>query len=406
MIAGSLLRISYDALRANKLRSGLTLLGVIIGVTSVMTIISALEGMQGAIAEDLNRLGPATFVVTRMGIVTSEDMFWEKIKRKPLSLTNAEQIEKGCTLCDKVSPRGYSEARVKYRDQAIRNVLIGGATANYIDIVDIDVSVGRFHSFEDDLYHRKVAYIGEQIRKDLFEGVDPLGKELTIAGRKFTVIGVAKELGSSFGNNQDNFIMIPFSVFQTVFGEQRRGLNFAVKAVSVDRLPEAMDQVRVILRSARHVPFDAPDDFDMLTADNILDVLNQFTRVLRFGLIGISSISLVVGGIVVMNIMMVSVTERTREIGIRKSLGAKRQHILLQFVFESLLVTLSGGLIGIIAGFLIARSLVGLMDMEIQPSMLAIFLGLGISVGVGLFFGIYPAMKAARLDPVKALSYE
>lgn len=406
MIAGSLLRISYDALRANKLRSGLTLLGVIIGVTSVMTIISALEGMQGAIAEDLNRLGPATFVVTRMGIVTSEDMFWEKIKRKPLSLANAEQIEKGCTLCDKVSPRGYSEARVKYRDQAIRNVLIGGATANYIDIVDIDVSVGRFHSFEDDLYHRKVAYIGEQIRKDLFEGVDPLGKELTIAGRKFTVIGVAKELGSSFGNNQDNFIMIPFSVFQTVFGEQRRGLNFAVKAVAVDKLPEAMDQVRVILRSARHVPFDAPDDFDMLTADNILDVLNQFTRVLRFGLIGISSISLVVGGIVVMNIMMVSVTERTREIGIRKSLGAKRQHILVQFVFESLLVTLTGGLIGIIAGFLIARSLVGLMDMEIQPSMLAIILGLGISVGVGLFFGIYPAMKAARLDPVKALSYE
>ncbi len=406
MIAGSLLKISYDALRANKLRSGLTLLGVIIGVTSVMTIISALEGMQGAIAEDLNRLGPATFVVTRMGIVTSEDMFWEKIKRKPLSLTNAEQIEKGCTYCDKISPRGFSEARVKYRDQAIRNVLIGGATANYIEIVDIDVSVGRFHSFEDDLYHRKVAYIGEQIRKDLFEGVDPLGKEVTIAGRKFTVIGVAKELGSSFGNNQDNFIMIPFSVFQTVFGEQRRGLNFAVKAVSVDKLPEAMDQVRVVLRSARHVPFDAPDDFDMLTADNILDVLNQFTRVLRFGLIGISSISLVVGGIVVMNIMMVSVTERTREIGIRKSLGAKRQHILLQFVFESLLVTLTGGLIGIIAGFLIARSLVGLMDMEIQPSMLAIILGLAISVGVGLFFGIYPAMKAARLDPVKALSYE
>ncbi len=406
MIAGSLLRISYDALRANKLRSGLTLLGVIIGVTSVMTIISALEGMQGAIAEDLNRLGPATFVVTRMGIVTSEDMFWEKIKRKPLNLTNAEQIEKGCTYCDKISPRGYSEARVKYRDQAIRNVLIGGATASYIDIVDIEVAIGRFHSFEDDLYHRKVAYIGEQIRKDLFEGVDPLGKELTIAGRKFTVIGVAKELGSSFGNNQDNFIMIPFSVFQTVFGEQRRGLNFAVKAVSVDKLPEAMDQVRVILRSARHVPFDAADDFDMLTADNILDVLNQFTRVLRFGLIGISSISLVVGGIVVMNIMMVSVTERTREIGIRKSLGAKRKHILIQFVFESLLVTLTGGLIGIIAGFLIARSLVGLMDMEIQPSMLAIVLGLAISVGVGLFFGIYPAMKAARLDPVKALSYE
>ncbi|MBK7141547.1 MAG: ABC transporter permease [bacterium] len=406
MIFGALLRISYDALRANKLRSGLTLLGVVIGVTSVMTIVSALEGMQGAIAEDLNRLGPATFVVTRMGVVTSEEMFWEKIKRKPLTLKNVTQIEEGCEYCDKVSPRGYYEARVKYRDQALRNVLIGGATANYVDIVDIEVAMGRFHSFEDDLYNRKVAYIGEQIRKDLFEGIDPLGKEISIGGKKFTVIGVAKELGSSFGNNQDNFIMIPFSVFETMFGQQRRGLNFAIKAVDVAHLKEAMDQTRMVLRSARHVPFDAEDDFDMLTADNILDMLNEFTKVIRWGLIGISSISLVVGGIVVMNIMMVSVTERTREIGIRKSLGAKRNHILVQFVFESLLVTLTGGLIGIIAGFLIARSLVGLMDMEIQPSALAIFLGLGISVGVGLFFGIYPAMKAARLDPVKALSYE
>lgn len=406
MITGALLKIAYDALRANKLRSGLTLLGVIIGVTSVMTIVSALEGMTGAIAADLNRLGPSTFVVTRIGIVTSDEMFWDKIKRKPLTLQNVDQIEKGCSLIEKISPRGYSEARVKYRDQALRNVTVTGATSSYIDIVDIDVAQGRFHSLEDDLYKRRVAYIGEQIRKDLFEGVDPIGKELTIAGKKFTVIGVAKEQGSTFGENQDNFVLLPFSVFQQTFGDQRRGLGFAAKAVDVEHLQEAMDQVRVVLRSARHVPFDAEDDFDMLTADNILDVLNQMTKALRYGLVGISSVSLVVGGIVVMNIMMVSVTERTREIGIRKSLGAKKSHILMQFVFESLLVTMAGGLIGIIAGFLIAKSLVGLMDMEIAPSMLAILLGLGISVGVGLFFGIYPAMKAARLDPVKALSYE
>jgi putative ABC transport system permease protein len=406
MIAGALLKIAYDALRANKLRSGLTLLGVIIGVTSVMTIVSALEGMQGAIAADLNRLGPATFVITRMGIVTSDEMFWDKLKRKPLSLQNVEQIEKGCDLIDKISPRGYSEARVKYRDQALRNVTITGATASYIDIVDIDVAMGRFHSFEDDLYKRRVAYIGEQIRKDLFEGVDPIGKELTVAGKKFTVIGVAKEQGSSFGNNQDNFILLPFSVYQQTFGEQRRGLNFAVKAVNVEHLQEAMDQARVVLRSARHVAFDAADDFDMLTADNILDTLNSITRAVRIGLVLISSISLVVGGIVVMNIMMVSVSERTREIGIRKSLGAKRGHILFQFMFESLILTVSGGVIGIVAGFLIARSLVGMLGMEIAPSLLAILLGLTVSGGVGLFFGIYPAMRASRLDPVKALSFE
>ena len=220
------------------------------------------------------------------------------------------------------------------------------------------------------------------------------------------MIGVAKKRGAMFGNNQDNFIYIPLSAFARQFGEPRRGLNVVVKALSVPQLPEAMDQARAILRAQRHVPFDKEDDFDMMTADNILDILNSLTRILRMGLVGISSISLVVGGIVVMNIMMVSVTERTREIGIRKSLGAKQKHILIQFVFESVLLTLSGGLIGIVLGFFIARALVGLMDMQISPSMLAIVAGLSISTGVGLFFGIYPAMKAARLDPVKALSYE
>lgn len=406
MIAGSLLRISYSALMAHKLRTGLTLLGVIIGVTSVMTIVSALEGMQGAIEEDLNRMGPSTFMVTRIGIVTSEEEFLEKVKRKPISMQNIELVEKGCTLCEKISPRTYEQARVKYRDQAIRDVPVLGATANYIDIVDLEVAQGRFHSFEDDLYRRRVAYIGEYLRETFFSGVDPLGKQITLDGRKYTVIGVSKKMGSTFGENQDNYVVIPLSTFSSQFGAPRRGLSFAVKAVSVAQLPAAMDEVRIILRSSRHVAFDAVDDFDLLTADKILEVLNQITRVLRMGLVGISSISLVVGGIVVMNIMMVSVTERTREIGIRKSLGAKRSHILTQFVFESLLVTLSGGVIGIVLGFIIARSLVGLIDMQIQPSALAISLGLMISVGVGLFFGIYPAMKAARMDPVKALSYE
>ncbi len=406
MVVGSILFIAYDALRVNKLRSGLTLLGVVIGVTSVMTIISALEGMQGAIAADLQRMGPATFVVTRMGIVTSDEMFFEKVKRKPITKNMVDLLEKGCSLCEKISPRAFTQARVKYGTQALRDVLVMGATANYIDIVDLDVAQGRFHSFEDDTYRRPVVFIGDQIRESLFEGVDPIGKQLIINGHKYNVIGVAKKMGSSFGENQDNFVAIPLSAYSAQFGEPRRGLNILVKALTIDQLNEAMDQSRVILRSARHVPFDKEDDFDMLTADKILDILNSLTRILRLGLVGISSISLVVGGIVVMNIMMVSVTERTREIGIRKSMGAKQKHILLQFMFESLLVTLSGGILGIVFGFLIARSLVGLMDMSISPSALAIVAGLSISTGVGLFFGIYPAMKAARLDPVKALSYE
>jgi putative ABC transport system permease protein len=295
---------------------------------------------------------------------------------------------------------------VKYRDKGLRRVSIRGASSDIIDIVDIEVGQGRFYSREDELHRRQVAFIGDFIREELFSGLDPIGKDIRIGGRKYTVVGIAKKRGSTFGENQDNFLMIPYSTCVKQFGAPRKRLAFFVKAVSVEKLEEAMDQVRVVLRSRRHVPYDKPDDFTLLTADNILETLNAITKIFRMALIGISSIALVVGGIVVMNIMMVSVTERTREIGIRKSVGARQKHILLQFLFEALMTTFSGGVVGIVLGFLIAKSLVGMIDMVISPSAFAIIAGLLISTGTGVIFGIYPAMRAARLDPIKALSYE
>lgn len=407
MITGSLLKIAFDAIKSSKLRSGLTFLGILIGVTSVMTIISALEGMTNSIENSLSKLGPATFIIQKIGVVTSEKMFWDKIKRKPLNFQSVELLKKGCDLCEKISPRAVKRAGVKYGSQSLGNVFISGTTYDYIDIVDIGVAQGRFTSYEDDLYHRQVAFIGDLIRETFFPNVDPIGKTIKIGPQKYTVIGVSKKMGSTFGHNQDNFVIIPLSAFTKQFGiPHRRGLNIFVKANSVAVLSEAMDQARSILRAQRHVPYNEKDDFDIVTADSILEILNSFTRIFRFGLIGISSISVVVGGIVVMNIMMVSVTERTREIGIRKSIGAKQKHILLQFLFESLILTLSGGLLGIICGFIIAKILVGLIHMDISPSVIAIVAGLSISTLTGLIFGIYPAMKAARLDPIKALSYE
>lgn len=407
MVAPSLVKIAFGALLANKLRSGLTLLGVMIGVTSVMTIISALEGMMDGIESQLSRLGPATFIVARFGgVITSEEQYLEMLKRKRLELKTLKYIEDGCDLCEKVCPRAYTRARIKHRDKALRRVMVGGSTFNLIDIVDLEVAQGRFHSREDDLHRRQVAFIGEQLRETFFEGVDPLNKVIRIGGKRYTVIGVAKKQGSMFGHNRDNYVLIPFSAYVKQFGQPKRNMNITIKARSVEELDEAMDQVRMILRAKRHVPYDKPDDFSLITADNILETLNAVTRMFRLTLVGISSISLVVGGIVVMNIMMVSVTERTREIGIRKSVGAKQKHILVQFLFEALMTTFSGGVIGIVLGFLIARFLVGLIDMEISPSTFAIVAGLFISVGTGVIFGIYPAMKAARMDPIKALSYE
>ncbi len=403
---GGLLKLAFDALRANKLRSGLTLLGVLIGVTSVMTIVSALEGMMGAIKADLAVLGPSTFIVSKMSIVTSDEMFREKIKRKPLKDDLYPLIKRGCPMCEEIATRARTQARVQYQTKALRNVQIMGSTSNLPNIIDLTVAQGRFHSSEDDYYKKNVAYIGDAIREEFFEGLDPIGRDIKIGDQRYTVIGVAKKQGSTFGDNRDNFIAIPYSVFDKQFATNRFGTAFMIKAPSVEQLRDTQDQVRMVLRAARHVPFDKEDDFDMMTADQILDMLNSFTRLFRFALIGISSIALVVGGIVVMNIMMVSVTERTREIGIRKAVGARQRHILLQFLFEALMVTLSGGLIGIIIGFFAARGLVGLMDMTISPSVPAIIAGLLVSTGTGVIFGIYPAMKAARLDPIKALSYE
>ncbi|MEW5993347.1 MAG: ABC transporter permease [Candidatus Zixiibacteriota bacterium] len=407
MVALSLIKIAFQALLGNKLRSGLTLLGVIIGVTSVMTIISALEGMMQGIEDDLQQLGPSTFVVATLGgVVTSEEQWLEMLKRKALKTESLKYLEEGCDFCEKISARTSSRASVKYRDKGLRRVSVRGASAEIIDIVDIEVGQGRFYSREDELHRRQVAFIGDFIREELFGGLDPIGREIRIGARKYTVIGIAKKLGSTFGENRDNFILIPFSTHLKQFGDQRKGLAFFIKAVSVEKLDEAMDQVRIVLRSRRKVPFDKPDDFSLLTADNLLETLNAVTKMFRFALIGISSVALVVGGIVVMNIMMVSVTERTREIGIRKSVGATQKHILLQFLFEALMTTCGGGFVGILLGFLIARWLVSMIDMQIEPSAFAVMAGLIISTGTGVFFGLYPAMKAARLDPIKALSYE
>ncbi len=406
MIFGAIFKIAVDALWVNKLRSSLTLLGVMIGVTSVMTIISALEGMAQSVEDDLSTLGPATFFVQKIGMAMSHEEFMKKLKRKPIEAETVDLISEGCDLVDKISPRAYNQATVKYRDNSLRRVTVKAGFANLIDIVELDVAQGRFHSYEDDIYRKSVVFIGHTVKEEFFSNIDPIGKTLKVGAKSYTVIGVAKEIGSTFGD-ADNFVEIPLAAYTKQFGTPRRGLSLVIKANSVAELPDAMDQVRMVLRAQRHVPFNEEDDFDILTADSILEMLNSITKFIRLGLIGISSISVVVGGIVVMNIMMVAVSERTREIGIRKALGAKQKHILIQFLFESLLVTFGGGVIGVLAGFVIAKALlVSSMGMEIHPSVLAISIGLGISTGIGLIFGIYPAMKAAKLDPIKALSYE
>lgn len=394
------------ALKVNKMRSVLTLTGIIIGVTSVITIISALEGLSQSIASEINKLGPTTFIVSKWGMITTEDAFFKALKRKPLKYEYLRAIEDGCDECEKVAARVYSRGDLKYKNRKMTNTIMAGASSCMIDIVDIEIEQGRYHSPEEDLTRRRVAFIGAGVAEELYPNLDPIGKTIKIDNIKYEVIGIAKKRGSTFGENQDNFALVPYTAFARDFVSPRDNIDIMVKARSLETMEKAIDQVRVVLRAYRHVPYDEEDDFAILTAESIMEVLNDTTKYIRFGLVGISSISLVVGGIIIMNIMMVSVTERTREIGIRKSIGARKNNILLQFLFEALVLSLGGGVVGITFGVLLGDYLIGKINMNMTPSLYAIGLGLGISIGVGLFFGIYPALKAAKLQPVKALSYE
>lgn len=399
-------KIALAAIWANRLRSALTLLGIVIGVMSVITIISAIEGLMGSIEDSVSALGPATFIVTKFGIITSEEDFFKALKRKSFTVEDMRAVEKACPGCEKVGGRDFNRASIKRGNKGLRRVIIIGATANLLDIVDIQLAEGRF--FTETEYNRKnqVAFVGPVIVEELFEGVDPLGKTIKIKGKRFTVIGIAKKRGSFLGNNQDNFVMIPLSAHIKMFGKTRRNFNLMIKSATIEGIEDTQDQVRAILRARRGVSYKEDDDFSILTAENILSFVDTITRGIRIALIGISSIALVVGGIVIMNIMMVSVTERTREIGIRKSIGARRKNIMVQFLFEALILSVGGGIIGTAFGIGTAIVLGSQISLPVEPSLFAIISGMSISTGVGVFFGLYPAVKASRLDPIDALRFE
>lgn len=399
-------KIALSAIWASRLRSSLTLLGVVIGVTSMITIISALEGLMNGFADQVNKLGPATFVVTKMGFPTSEEAYLKALKRKNLTMEDRRALENGCRDCEKVAARAYNFTNVKRGNKGLNNVPVLGATANLIDIVDFEIGEGRSFSKMEYDHNNRVVVIGPTIVEELFDGQDPLGKVMKIKGRRFTVVGIAKERGSFLGNNQDLFAMMPLTAYAKLYGRTGRTLDLMIKSTTIAGIEDTQDQVRAILRARRGVSYKNDDDFSMLTAENLLAFVDNLTRMMRFVLIGISSIALVVGGVVIMNIMLVSVSERTREIGIRKAIGARRKNILWQFLFESLLLSLGGGIIGTGLGVFLAMLLGSQLSLSVSPSVFAISAGLITSTTVGVVFGLYPAAKASKLDPIVALQQE
>ena len=391
----------------NKLRTLLTLLGIIIGVLTIIAVVSIIQGLNEYVYTKMSFFGANDFSVSKFSLIgTSLEDFKEQLKRKNLTLEDMELLERHCTACELIGASINTSKTVKAGNESLKNVEIAGVTHvdHLIGSVQ-ELKSGR-HFLKDDIDHsRWVCIIGSDIHENLFPYIDPLGRWVKIGAHNFQVIGVAAEKGKLLGMSQDNFVRIPISTFHKIYGS-RQSININVHTNSQEQMLTAQEQVRTILRSRRHVPFDQPDDFSFRTSDTFIQFYKSATTSIYFAMIAISSIALLVGGIVVMNIMLVAVTERTKEIGIRMAVGARRKDILFQFLIESAVLSASGGIIGIVLGYLLARIVTSVSSMPSTLDPGSIAAAIIVSASVGIFFGLYPASKAAKLNPIQALRTE
>jgi putative ABC transport system permease protein len=399
--------IAAASLWVHKLRSALTLLGVVIGVMAVILVVSLINGANRYVSEKVFRLGADVFRLSKQPfIVTNVDDFLEYQKRKRITFEDYEAVRDLCKSCKEVGASLGGRVETKSGLNSVKDTNLRAWTPQMSELYDVDLAAGR-HMNETDLRSAApVCVIGQDLVENLLPGVDPLGREIRWNNTPCQIIGIGKKLGSALGNSQDNWIIIPLSTYWKEFGSQRASLRVTARAASAARIQESVDEVRQIMRGRHHLKYGAKDDFSIETSDSFLDLWKSISSTFFFVMIAIASISLVVGGIVIMNIMLVSVTERTHEIGLRKSVGARRGDILLQFLIESSTIALIGGALGVGLGMLLAAVVSWVTPLPSAIQLWSVAGGLVVALSVGLFFGTYPASKAARLDPVVALRSE
>ena len=401
-------RIALDSLRKNTLRSFLTLLGIILATTTLIAVTALIHGMDVYIAEKVSNMGADGFRVVRMAWFGPFDpkKFLEMQRRNPqIKPEEYEFIRERARLVKDVGMMTSRQARISYKGESVLGVDLQGITENIPAINNVQVDVGRGIAYEEVRRHAPVAFIGNDIRTRFFEGRDPLGKTIAVEGQPYEVVGVARTLGSVFGQSQDNFVMIPIESYFKTYGS-RNGIRILAKADGQQALNAAEDEVRVLLRSFRHLGPAQDDNFSVFASETIVGLWQRLTATIAAMAVGIVSVFMVVGGIVIMNIMLAVVTERTHEIGIRKSLGARRRDILSQYLVESAVLASAGGLAGVGIAWLLAIAVRSLTSVPMALPWSSVLIGVGLSATVGLFFGIYPAQRAAKLDPIEALRVE